>query len=79
MAVSQHPLLQVHILVALRLLLGLLQVLGKEAPHFLAEQAGAAPATARFWAVAFMEETAATAQPAQRVRSLGAAVVPAAI
>ena len=77
-AVSLRPLLQAHILVALRLLLGLLLALDKEAQPFLAEQAGAAPAV-RPWAVAFMEATAATAQPAQRARSLGAVAVRGAI
>ena len=78
-AFSHHLLLQVHILVALRLLLDLLLVLDKAPQHFLAEQAGAAPATVRPWAVAFMEAAAATAQPDQRARSLGAVAVRGAI
>jgi hypothetical protein len=77
-AFCHHLLLQVHILVALRLLLDLLLVLEKEPEHFLAEQA-AAPATVRPWAVAFMEAAAATAQPDQRARSLGAVAVRGAI
>jgi hypothetical protein len=78
-AVSQHLLLQVHILVALRLLPGLLPVLDKEAQDFLAESAEADPATVRSWAVAFMEAAAATAQLDQRARNLGAAAERAAI